>query len=243
MAEIERHTTIRRWKGSLSDIADVARLVESLTGTSGDDLERGEALRVTVEYRGEGRDKFDSVDEFEENVLPANLRGIDSVSIASGRVLSPRVRVTVRFSRTGAGVIVNAEGGDLTAVEGARQRLTSRLAPGARRGGRWLGGAVAWPLFALGGGAVLGSMFQVLIAQEEKGKANDEPVLAIIWLAFAGLSYLLAFVAALGGWLVPRLELLEPGAKTRWRRWRGVVMAAFILPLPSALAPLLIELL
>jgi MFS family permease len=78
----------------------------------------------------------------------------------------------------------------------------------------------------------------ILLTAGEKG---DVPLLGIVYLALGGVLLALSLGPALGGLLVPTIELLEPGGKTRWMRWRAVVIASLLIPIPSVAVALLIE--
>lgn len=207
---------MKRWKGTLADVADVFRLAEELSSRVTDGGGRLHRREITVQVP-DGSDEFESADELEQNVIPTDLSKVEVASMTSGPMSPPRVSVSVRFSRHASDAVVAVvKGDDRTEVEGVRQQIGNRLEPGHRRGSRWLGPRTAGVLLATSLGFLVGAVIRL-----RSGEKGDVPLLAIIYLPLGGVLLVLSVGLALGGLLVPSIELLEPGGgTTRWMRAR-----------------------
>jgi len=146
-----------------------------------------------------------------------DLGRIQTLSIEVGSLES--VQISLDGGLFGDGLKLSVRGSDRTRVEGLARQLADVLAPRDSVGVPGLYGFRAFlaiPIALLGSWA-LASVLVVSVFNVDSRAAR----LVIVF----GSGALIGAVVALATWAGPTIEILEPGGRPRYVRWRGRLLA------------------
>lgn len=230
-------TTVRteklvRWKGTVGDTLKLAeRASESITEDTG--ATPSCFVKVTLATR---ETNFDRLSDFETSVHD-DLGQVEGLELTVGDFLhdSPlSVKIEFRKSRADPAVTIRGRGHNPRLVDGLVAELTKQATHG-RRGLPLSMSAISW--IALGVYLVA----QFVFFQTVELPAMSELVfyLALLLISFLPFVFLSAVVRTMN-WLVPVLEMLPPGAGTRWERLRLRVFAAVGGLITLVVAPVIV---
>lgn len=213
MAQYESNFSAALWSGTAQDIIQLARVAAEEVGKW--DLKSTPIFDIDVEF-GDSQAKDLSELDFEK-LATVHLKEFDSITVLAGQSWF-QSGVRIAFRSGFRAIRVSVTGTDQARVEGVRNILKDHL----RKGVRWRGWALRTPAVAALVGLVIGWFVSIELPWSLRpGQRSSEFVAVtvgygIFWILLAGY--------ALISWLlVPTLELLPSGERTRLRRWRGVV--------------------
>ena len=221
MAITTRKLRWRRWSGQYSDFTRAARyangVIERWSKTLPDS-------QVEIVFRGD-RSIQGNLDDL-ASVDPRDLADIREISIRIDRGDElPVPGVSIRARHDSPAISVQIRGDDPELLAGARAELMDILDRGKPRVGWWetpLGGVVGFLLFVAG---VLG------------GTYFTEAVNLAAWLEVLIVIGFICFAIGVGvglWWVFPHLQLLEPGGRTRFQRFK-IGVYAFVLAVATSL--------
>jgi hypothetical protein len=210
MATTKETRQWHRWAGTVEDIDKATRLAIEIIGqTSHTDtpceIEIAYPQRVT---------NADSPDALQTEIDTRDLELIRSIRIAVGTRLG--FRATIHVERKAPALTVEVIGEDRTRVEGLISQLKDLLG----RGRQWPTGA------STDGGIALVLMFSIVIitgltwdaVTKSEGKTEVDSPIEYAVLIFVVLLAISVFLVV--PWILPDLQLLKPGERTRLRRFR-----------------------
>ena len=207
-----------RWVGSTHDIAELTVAATELVRQY-----LNAPPRVRIEVALPGLDgEYEGPEEFTQEIRDTDLPRVERLVVSVGsHFRGDPLAITVRFQKT-LGTTLTVEGADRTMVEGAAARLQQRLEErGARR-------YVDPSVYGVGAGCV--ALITVLgLAAAGPGPSPQEQA-DLTALEFGIGMAITAVIACFAiavykfmGWVMPRLEIVPVGGKSRWRRVRGKV--------------------
>jgi hypothetical protein len=212
-----------RWAGTISDIERATRLAIEVLGQR----TRTEVpCHIQIAVPGRVTDAT-TPDALETEIDSRDLTLIRSIRIEVGAKRG--MRATIHVERQSPALTVEVSGEDRTRVEGLISQLDDLLGRGRQPLGeesvRALAG-LALIAVIIGGAGVVRAL--------QGPRASLSTLTAII----AVPTILVLAIGAVFGvaWLFPGLELLEPGARTRTRRFRVAIIAFAISVLASLAA-------
>lgn len=210
-----------RWKGTLDEIARLAKLaVDDLCPTGGDPRE----FSMTIDLKGGLEIRLSSVEDL-SHFTDRDPADIMSVRVAiQGRLGT--AELIFRDQHSLDAVRVTTQGSDESRTHGLAVRLKTEIDHGARAL-RWLGPGATLPVLMGGVGLIIGAVPAALIAD------HNWPV---VW---AGLGVIVIVGMLLVDALLPPLELYRLGAPLRVSRWgTSIIAAATVLGVILALVAL-----
>jgi hypothetical protein len=210
-----------RWAGTISDIERATSLAIEVLGQT----TRGEVpCHIQIALPGRVTDA-DTPDALQTEIDSRDLTLIRSIRIEVGSKRG--MRATIHVERQSPALTVEVSAENRTRVEGLISQLDELLRRGRRRPGEE--GVKVLAVLALFGVTAAGARTLTALqgSRAGEGAAGVIGILAILLLALGG-----CFGTV---WLLPGLELLEPGARTLARRFRGATIA-FVLGVLGSLA-------
>jgi hypothetical protein len=205
MATYKKLVTWKRWHGSLADVGDVARQALELLHDEKDGSENGHRESITVVVPGL-ETTFGSPDEFEREVLQGDLARIEAIRVAVDSSDEAQA-IVLTINRESPALTLDVRGTSRKEVEGVAEVLRDRLNRGRRVSEKlFTWGTVGFGVF------FLVAWFALIFLWE------DAPWGLGLVGFFAGVAWVIPAVVL--NKLVPPLELLPPGTRTRWDRSR-----------------------
>jgi hypothetical protein len=210
-----------RWAGTVSDIERATRLaIEVLGQRTRTDV----PCHIQIAVPGRVTDA-DTPDALQTEIDSRDLTLIRSIRIEVGAKRG--MRATIHVERQSPALTVEVSGENWTRVEGLISQLDDLLRRGRQRPGQ----ETVKSLAVLALFAVVFAGAKIVTAL--KGPNVGDSVVGVIGVP---VILLLAFGGFFGTtWLLPGLELLAPGARTRARRFRGATIA-FVFTVLGSLA-------
>ena len=210
----ERSGTATNWSGTLRDLTEAARLAHEAL----DQWQPGAGFSLRVDER-EGR-----------SVSTSRRAGLDAVAERDPRTIRTiAARVGEGHDDPRADLFLNSRSGLEYRVTGTHEgrvdSLAALLHEVLRKGEgrpRWYQRDLLWPVWIAGSGCV--ALFLIGL---QKGELPLWPGLGL-----TGSYGVLGFLY----WLTPVVELVKPGEKTRWQRFRRLLAVAAVAVVLSVLA-------
>jgi hypothetical protein len=220
MAQFTVEKEWERWAGTVAELVEVVEMaLESVKpwATPGIDTDK---VQVTVKQR-ELTMELDSSAELKAVLDPRDLKRTQSVAMDVGRPFMQRgVRLLFSSSFWGPALELRVVGDDRDRVEGLAKRLAEHLEPRQKLGFRML-----TPTSGLW--VALIAWFVSILVLAFVARALDTTLDVRRALVVGGSFLIAALFGALA--LVPKTgELLAPGQRPRFVRWRKAVVALIV---------------
>ena len=208
MAEYTRDLRWRQWAGTVEPLIEAAEL--SARTLNGDQIKVVLSIAdVTV--------TLDSLEELSTGPIERELGRVDSLSLTVGHPYSA-VGVSVEGSPS-RGLVVRVSDTDHTRFEGLTQQLGATLRPRERV-------SVGESLREWWWGLAVGTWFVAWIGTPALLRANTTLRAPTTLALGVAASLLVAGLFVFGWWISPPFELLQPGERCRFGRWRGRLVAS-----------------
>jgi hypothetical protein len=218
VATYDRPKAWPRWSGTLGELQQAAEMAvrEVREWTN-----REPEVSITVTQKDGFTTSPDDPSELSEAVDQRDLSRIKSLMMLLGSY-GGNARVEIRLSGgfSGEGLSLSVRGRDKTRVEGLAQRLSEILTPRHSVGVPGLHG-VRGMLVVVGSYVVTLAVMSLITGSLILG-LDPGTVRASIVLGAGGLAVALT---ALAMWAGPALEILAPGQRPRFVRWRARLLA------------------
>jgi len=216
LAIYDREQCWPRWSGTIGELQDAAELAATeIQEWTGEDPE----ISIRVVERGGLTVTLDQHTELPNAVDVRDLPRVKILSIEVGRYGMARAEIRLEGTWLGAGMRLSVRGGDRTRVEGLTRQLSDALTPRYSVGVPGLYGTRA--VIAFNAAFVATLTVATLAVRAVLDIDNIAWRLVIIF----GSGALVTATTVLAAWAGPSVEILEPGQRPRYLRWRGRLLA------------------
>lgn len=227
-----------RWAGPVALIADVASLAQNEMSNWTDEEVNS---RVVVSWANR-KEELDSI-ELLNGINTFELSKINEIDIDVGSYFRAP-SLSLRFTSSYDGLNISIIGNDKTRAKGLYEQMTELL---GRHGSRF-GGPLKWMSLQFG---VVGSILLLLVIEiitggrlvwrlglaEQNGQNEPAEILEIFFTVLIAVC-----IAFFVWWITPTLQLLGPGDKTRFQRFRAAIYVVSVTFFTGLAATVMYEL-